>query len=77
MDTKYHFSVSAKVLKERREKYIHFPDRVIMGVGETIFETPLSGPWTLDSHRQCPVGSIFDSSNSYVAGKSSIRHRAE
>ena len=36
--------------KLRREKYIHFPDGVIMGVGETIFETPKSGPWTLGSN---------------------------
>ena len=36
-------------LEERREIYIHLPDVVILGVGKTIFETQMSGPWTLGS----------------------------
>ena len=39
-----------KILQEvRRDNDIHFPDGVIVGVGETIFEPSWSGPWTLGS----------------------------
>ena len=37
------------VQEGRRDNNNHFPDGVMLGVGQTIFDTQWSGPWTLGS----------------------------